>query len=191
MQIRKACEQDIQDIEAVLLDAVRWLTSINKRAWSEEGCGLAYLKSDTYHWSVLCSGRKGRGCRDLPCCKADADPIYWSEIKPRQAYISISCVWCVRRLNQWLHRWLWIILRQKAGSWRKMRADWTAVANKPELKHFLREAWFSACRWRRNCEGLLYFHAICNQLDDWWVNYYLLCRFDVIIMEWKKARQWR
>ena len=134
MQIRKACEQDIQDIEAVLLDAVRWLTSFNKRAWSEEDVAWHTLSQTHTIDQFYVVEEKGEVVATFLLC--DADPIYWPEIKPGQSlYIHKLCV--MRKAAKSMASLM--IMDYFKAEGRRLKKDACRLdcrTNKPELKHF-------------------------------------------------------
>lgn len=91
MIIRKATYEDLADIEGILLGAVKWLTSINKRGWTEEDImwttlSKHYCINDFY---VVIRDGLTVGTFIL----VDYDPTYWPELKKGESlFIHKVCV---------------------------------------------------------------------------------------------------
>lgn len=83
--------EDLADIEGILLGAVKWLTSINKRGWTEEDImwttlSKHYQISDFY---VVVQDEGIVGTFIL----VDVDPIFWPQLeKGESLYIHKVCV---------------------------------------------------------------------------------------------------
>lgn len=93
MIVRQATYEDLAEIEGILLEAVKWLTSINKRGWTEEDIMWTTLakhyRIDDFYVVVREGMIKGT------FILVDHDPMFWPELEKGQS-LFIHKV-CVRR----------------------------------------------------------------------------------------------
>lgn len=91
MVIRQATYDDLAAIEGILLEAVKWLTSINKRGWSEEDIMWTTLAKhyNIHDFYVVEQKKKIVGTFIL----VDEDPLFWPQLRKGQSlFIHKLCV---------------------------------------------------------------------------------------------------
>ena len=77
IKIKQACEQDIKILEAIYLEAVNWLESINNPMWDKDFVSWAGLsrefKIENFHIAYI--NNEPAGCMAL----VDNAPFFWPE----------------------------------------------------------------------------------------------------------------
>lgn len=134
MQIRQASDADIKSIETVLLDAVKWLTSINKRAWSEDDVAWKTLSQSHSINQFYVVEKEGEVIATFLLC--DEDPVYWQEIKAGQSlYIHKLCV-MRKAAKSGASQLIMDFFKNEARRLNKDACRLDCRTNKPELKQF-------------------------------------------------------